>query len=161
MKKYFLLILLIGISNIACSTASKRVSSSVQLNYVQPITQEIRFRFDSERILPKYVPILEKGLAYLNENPESVIIIEGHTDIIGKDKYNLDLGDKRARSIKAYFIEKGIYSERIVIVSYGEAKTKYKSTRLNRRVVFRDAITDAEDPLLSSNILSPHHSEEE
>lgn len=140
--RHLIFIFLMGFLSVGCSSASKRSLSSVELNYVNPLTQEIRFRFDSDKILPKYVPLLEKGMVYLNKNPESVIIIEGHTDVLGKDRYNLDLGDKRARAIKAYFIEKGVYPERIVIVTYGETRPKYQKTPLNRRVVFRDATMD-------------------
>lgn len=106
-----------------------------------PTANEVNFRFDSHRLLSKYAGTLEENLTYLQANPEAIIMLEGHTDLIGTDDYNLDLGDKRARAIKSYFIQNGIDPKRIITVSYGEEKPKegkYYNHRDNRRVVILD-----------------------
>ncbi len=74
------------------------------------ITQE------SEKELDKIVFALEKF-------PAMVIRIESHTDSRGKDDYNLDLSDKRAKATRDYIIEKGIDANRILsAIGYGETK---------------------------------------
>ena len=48
--------------------------------------------------------------------------IDGHTDIQGSSEYNFGLSQARADFIRKYFIQKGIGSERITIVSFGEKR---------------------------------------
>lgn len=127
---------------ISSCASHKHVNTSVQLHYVEPLKQEIHFRFDRDDILPKYMPVLDKGLTYLKQNPAAIIIVEGYTDVIGTDQYNMDLGDKRARSLKAYFVQNGVDSNRVVIVSYGKRQQIYSKTSLNRRVILRDSSTN-------------------
>ena len=51
------------------------------------------------------------------------IKIEAHTDSRGKDKYNLELSDKRAKSTRDYLISVGIDPERILsAIGYGETR---------------------------------------
>ncbi len=53
-----------------------------------------------------------KDAAYAN------ITIEGHCDLRGSDLYDLALGEKRARTLKAYLVSPGVSNSRITIVSY-------------------------------------------
>jgi len=136
MKNNLLINLIFTIALITCAcTHKKTVTASPKLN------SEINFRFDSDRILSKYVPILQNTLDYLRNKPNEVIIIEGHTDYIGTEDYNLDLGDKRARSVKAYLKKHGINPERMISISYGEEKPgmkKFHHIQKNRRVVIKN-----------------------
>ena len=49
-------------------------------------------------------------------------MIVGHTDNIGKDSYNSELSLKRAKEVKKYLLEEGIYSERLEIEGRGAAE---------------------------------------
>ncbi len=60
----------------------------------------------------------------LNENPELKIEIGSHTDDVGSDKYNLNLSQKRADGVVKYMISKGISSERLTAIGYGESMPK-------------------------------------
>ena len=66
------------------------------------------------------------------------IRVEGHTDNIGSEKYNLNLSKKRAESIKAYLVGKGIDESRITSIGYGFSKPRAgndtkEGRALNRR----------------------------
>jgi outer membrane protein OmpA-like peptidoglycan-associated protein len=61
-----------------------------------------------------------KSLSYMFRNSESKLLITGHTDSKGSDKYNLTLGYRRAVIIQDYFESKGVPEEKIVIDSKGE-----------------------------------------
>ena len=66
------------------------------------------------------------------------IRVEGHTDNIGSEKYNLNLSKKRAESIKAYLVGKGIDESRITSIGYGFSKPRVgndtkEGRALNRR----------------------------
>lgn len=99
-------------------------------------SESIQFRFDSHQILKKYQTTLARKAENLKANPEQVILIEGHTDLIGSDHYNLSLGDHRARSVKEFLMDQGVSPTQIVTVSYGEsAPLAHKTSRQDRRVV--------------------------
>jgi len=57
---------------------------------------------------------------FLMRNPTRNVLIEGHTDSVGKDDYNLALSRKRADSVKAKLVEDGIEAGRITAVGYGK-----------------------------------------
>jgi len=50
------------------------------------------------------------------------ILIEGHCDERGSDEYNLALGERRANTLKEFFVNYGIDAARISTVSYGEER---------------------------------------
>jgi len=50
------------------------------------------------------------------------IQIEGHCDSRGSIEYNLALGERRAKSVKAYLVSLGIEANRLNIISFGEEK---------------------------------------
>lgn len=86
--------------------------------------------------------ILKDVSSVLKDNPwVKKIRVEGHTDDVGKDKYNLELSQKRADAVKDFLIKEGVEAERIEAVGYGETKPlvegKSKDARdPNRRVEF-------------------------
>lgn len=71
-------------------------------------------------------PESEKGLqelhTMLTDNPNIVIEISAHTDYKGDDDFNLDLSNKRAKSVVDYLIAAGIAKDRLVSVGHGEDK---------------------------------------
>jgi outer membrane protein OmpA-like peptidoglycan-associated protein len=69
------------------------------------------------------------------------IEINGHTDNIGSDQYNLNLSEKRANSVTDYLVENGIANQRLVAKGYGETMPKAtneteEGRQVNRRVEF-------------------------
>ena len=69
-------------------------------------------------------PDADKSVAklaeFLKKNPNRNVLIEGHTDSVGKDDYNLALSQKRADSVKAKLVGEGIKAGRITTVGYGK-----------------------------------------
>ncbi len=75
------------------------------------------------------------------EYPDTDILVEGHTDDVGKDDYNLSLSRRRAEAVSNYLAATGIAKTRITTKWYGEAQPKSDNTTtegkgLNRRVEF-------------------------
>ena len=56
----------------------------------------------------------------LEENPDIRIKIDGYTDFIGSEGYNLELSVKRADAIKDYLTNKGVKASNISIEGYGK-----------------------------------------
>jgi outer membrane protein OmpA-like peptidoglycan-associated protein len=57
---------------------------------------------------------------FLKKYPKRDVLIEGHTDSVGKDDYNMVLSRKRADSVKYELMEDGIEAGRITTVGYGK-----------------------------------------
>lgn len=57
---------------------------------------------------------------FLNEHQERTVIIEGHTDNVGSENYNLGLSQRRANSVMTYLVRRGIAHNRIVAYGKGE-----------------------------------------
>lgn len=104
--------------------------------------QDIYFDFDQAEILDMNKPVLEANGALLKGHFKHLnVLIEGHCDERGSVEYNLVLGVRRAQVVKAYFIDLGIPTARIRIVSYGKERpvcTQQHDTcwQKNRRVHF-------------------------
>lgn len=79
----------------------------------------INFDFDSDRLRPESLAVLERIRAVLTRHPEWHLAIEGHTDDIGGADYNLTLSEKRARAVQAHLVQAGIAAERLAAVGKG------------------------------------------
>lgn len=73
----------------------------------------ILFDFDKSDLKPAAKTNIQKLVASLNENPDTDILVVGHTDNVGRAEYNLGLSDRRAASVKNYAIAQGLASSRI------------------------------------------------
>lgn len=117
------------------------------MNFILPLliagfVPRIHFSSDSFKIEAAQNISLEQNVSWLQNHPRSVLILEGHCDEWGEQSYNMELGDRRAREVKAYLIEKAIEPERIImVVSFGEDQPIdpghfREAWRKNRRVEF-------------------------
>lgn len=64
---------------------------------------------------------LDRLAAFLNEYPDRTALIEGHTDSVGSEDYNRGLSQRRADSVRAYLVGRGIGSTRLVASGRGES----------------------------------------
>ncbi len=67
-------------------------------------------------------PELDRLVTFLKQIPNLKISIEGHTDNIGSDAFNLELAKKRAEEVEKYLISKGIDEKKMKIKAYGSSK---------------------------------------
>lgn len=106
------------------------------------ILDDIFFEHNKHTLLPTSYPALKKLFDYVDENPDFVIEISGHTDDSGTNEYNLALSEARAGAVVAWLEETGIDQRRMKAIGYGEEKPiATNETDLgkeqNRRVEFR------------------------
>jgi OOP family OmpA-OmpF porin len=99
----------------------------------------VHFDFDKYAIKPEGVPVLQEDINLLNSDATLDISIEGHTDNIGSEAYNMQLSKRRAQAIYDYFIKNGISANRMNTVGFGKSRpitpnTGKSSRALNRRV---------------------------
>jgi outer membrane protein OmpA-like peptidoglycan-associated protein len=86
-----------------------------------PMPDDQLFGFDSAELQPS--EILTKLATLLKRNPKATFTIEGYTDSIGTEEYNLDLSQRRADSVKDYLVQSlGTDPNRIKTRGYGKTK---------------------------------------
>ncbi|MBX5484673.1 MAG: OmpA family protein [Myxococcaceae bacterium] len=88
------------------------------------IKQQIKFRTGSHKIIGREsFEILDDVAQALKDNPQiKKIRIEGHTDSVGNDLYNLKLSQRRADQVMAELLKRGIDPGRMEAVGYGETR---------------------------------------
>jgi OOP family OmpA-OmpF porin len=80
------------------------------------------FDFDSAKLRPLGEQRVEELVQGLKENPSVRVLVEGHTDSIGTEKYNQVLSERRANAVRDYMVSRGIDASRISTRGYGELK---------------------------------------
>lgn len=85
----------------------------------------IEYDFNSDKLRPISMEILDKLYDFLILNNNLIIEINSHTDARGSDLYNLDLSQRRAKSCVDYLISKGIDKSRIIPKGYGETQPHF------------------------------------
>ena len=115
-------------------------------HYGCPIITTLRFHFDfnSAKVKKIYYPEIKKIATTLKANPNLKIEIDGYTDNIGPQDYNLKLSLKRAQAVRDILVnEYKVNPKRIVVKGYGEKyplvpNTTSTNRALNRRVEIID-----------------------
>jgi outer membrane protein OmpA-like peptidoglycan-associated protein len=103
--------------------------------------QGIQFETGKATIKPTSFPILEQIVTIMKENPDYLLVINGHTDNVGNPELNQILSEKRANSVQNYLIKGGISPFRLTAKGYGDTQPVVENTTKenkakNRRVEF-------------------------
>jgi len=85
-----------------------------------PSERAVYFAFDKSVISAQAASILDANAAWLKAHPQNTITVEGNCDERGEREYNLALGQRRADSVKAYLVGKGVAAANINTASFGE-----------------------------------------
>lgn len=143
MKKTFVFALMACAFLTACSTTDKDAdvsSSAERMNawgqaditnledtklserFKKSVSPIIYFDFNAAYLNSAAMDILNEQIAWLQNNPAALIVVEGHCDERGTREYNLALGEKRANAVKDYMMANGIEAGRIRTISYGKER---------------------------------------
>ena len=83
------------------------------------VLRGVNFEFNKATLTKDSERILWRAYNAMISNPEVAVVITGHTDNVGSQKYNQVLSLKRAQSVKNWLVEKGIASNRMRTVGRG------------------------------------------
>jgi outer membrane protein OmpA-like peptidoglycan-associated protein len=107
---------------------------------------DILFDFDKATLRREVEFNLVKIATILNQFGEMSILIEGHTDAVGTDEYNLGLSQRRAEAVRVFLVSQGVTETRLSAAGYGESRPvadneTAEGRQKNRRVdlVIQDA----------------------
>jgi len=102
---------------------------------------DLTFSFDKDNIDYASYGTLTKLVVLMHSNPSMFLLIEGFASSEGTEAYNLSLSARRAKSVQGFFLERGIFKNRLVMDFYGEESplnsnfTEQERAK-NRRVEF-------------------------
>ncbi len=121
-------------SNQGCPEIKKEIITKVEY-----VAKQIQFQTGKAVLLPVSKKKLNEIVRIMNEDTNLKLLIEGHTDNVGKDEFNQTLSENRAAAVRMYLMSQGVSDSRLTSHGYGESKpltdNKTASGRaLNRRV---------------------------
>ena len=103
-------------------------------------TLKLLFDFDSAELRPESITELERVVSFMGDVPFAAALVEGHTDSVGADGYNLRLSERRAKAVFDYLTSRGVDPSRLSSVGKGETapiadNANEEGRQLNRRVM--------------------------
>ncbi|MGB9621594.1 MAG: OmpA family protein [Brevinematia bacterium] len=117
----------------------KGIELKTEENQINISIPDILFDFNSSKVKEEFFKILSSIANKIKNYKQFDIIVEGHTDDIGSDEYNMKLSESRAKEVAKIFIENGINPERVSYIGFGKTKPKVpnissENRAKNRRV---------------------------
>lgn len=102
----------------------------------------VNFDFNSARLTSDSYPILFHAVQVMLQNPDLKVEIQGYTDNLGPESYNVKLSERRAKTVKNYLVAHGVSASRLTVKGYGSKNpigdNKTASGRaMNRRIEFK------------------------
>jgi len=83
----------------------------------------VNFDFDKADVKPEFLSEIEDVALFMEQHPDVVVELEGHTDSRGTEPYNLDLSQRRADAVRAELIERfEVASSRVSARGFGESQ---------------------------------------
>jgi OOP family OmpA-OmpF porin len=113
------------------------------------------FDFDKALVKSEFQPRIKYAAEIIQKNPQiPMVVIAGHTDSKGTDAYNMDLGKRRAESVKQLLIKFGAPPEKLEVISFGKTRpiednSTDEGRARNRRVEFHVGEIPPENELIS------------
>jgi OOP family OmpA-OmpF porin len=98
----------------------------------------INFAFNSAVIPQDSVPYLNSIAGLLHQERRLTLLVEGHTDAVGGEEYNLELSRRRAEAVATYLMERGVAHDQLVPTGKGKSEPLVANPfdGRNRRVQF-------------------------
>lgn len=131
----------------AAGAEPQEIVRNIELNQLKAgfssVLRNIYFDFNKASFKKDSYDELNKLERLLNENPDLVVEISGHTDNIGGTAYNKYLSMRRAQAVVDYVVQKGISKARVFAKGHGEERPiatnddEQDGRAMNRRVEFK------------------------
>jgi outer membrane protein OmpA-like peptidoglycan-associated protein len=93
------------------------------------LAADVLFDFDKATLQLKAEDTLTKAAAFIKERSARSVRIEGHTDNKGDDRYNQNLSERRAASVRQWFSSHGLGGVTFSVAGYGETRPIASNTK--------------------------------
>jgi outer membrane protein OmpA-like peptidoglycan-associated protein len=113
----------------------ERVGEGIKITF----DSGLLFAFDKSDLTETSKANLSKLGTILNKYPDTEILLEGHTDAVGSDEYNMSLSQRRSQAVANHLQTIGVLPTRFTVMAYGETQPvatndTEEGRALNRRV---------------------------
>jgi len=93
-----------------------------QQDFIVNVGDRVFFESDSSELTLQARETLDKQAQWLNQYSRYAFTIEGHADERGTREYNIALGARRAQTVQAYLVSRGVMAQRMHTISYGKER---------------------------------------
>lgn len=105
---------------------------------------DVTFDTNSTIVKPGLLTEIDRVAQVFTQYPNTLIQVEGHTDSVGSETYNLELSYRRAIAVKDLLVQRGVYANRIETLGFGEtmpvaSNNTAEGRQRNRRVEIKVA----------------------
>lgn len=126
-------------NNTLIMTGQMEYTVALAQRFNAEVPDTVNFAFDSTVLTPEAQQILLKQANFIKQFPEVRFKVFGHTDLVGSQGYNYNLGLRRARAVVNFLVAQGISKSRLeAVVSYGKTRPIIQTSEpemRNRRTV--------------------------
>ena len=126
-------------NNTLLMTGEMEYTVALAQRFAAEVPDTVNFEFNRAEISAEAAAILDKQANFIRQFPEVRFKVFGHTDLVGGQGYNYNLGLRRAKAVVNYLVAKGISRSRLeAVVSYGKSRPLIQTNQpeaRNRRTV--------------------------
>ena len=131
------ILLVMGLLTAGCATEEVKVEQKEKGTIIT--LEDINFEFGKADLLQGSRQTIDPLVENLKKNPKRNLLIEGFTDSIGSEQYNIKLSLQRANAVRDAITARGISADRITTKGYGqqfpvESNATSAGRQKNRRV---------------------------
>ena len=127
------------LNNRLVMTGERQYTFDLANRFASEVPSMVTFAFNSSQLDGQAQAILSRQADWIRQFPEIRFRVYGHTDLVGSNSYNRELGKRRADAVVHYLNRLGISRSRLeAVVSYGETQPLVVTQgreRRNRRTV--------------------------
>lgn len=128
-----------SMNNMLIQTGQRGYAIELGNRFANEVPTMVNFAFDSTVLDASARATLDRQAAWIRQFPEIQFRVFGHTDLVGSNAYNRNLGLRRAQTVVRYLISRGVSGSRLQAVSsLGETQPLIPTQnreRRNRRTV--------------------------
>jgi outer membrane protein OmpA-like peptidoglycan-associated protein len=125
--------------NIAINNGDESYRISLARRFEAEVPTTVNFAFNSTALDEQARATLRRQADFIRQFPEVRFKVYGHTDLVGSQSYNRNLGLRRAQAVVLYLTSQGVSRSRLeAVVSFGEEQPLIVTEgreRANRRTV--------------------------
>lgn len=115
----------------------QRVGEGIQIIFDDK--SGVNFGFDSSELTDTAKTNLDAVADVFIEFPDTTLMVEGHTDNVGKPDYNMALSQRRADAVMNYLVSKNVARNRFTVKAFGDTAPRFDNSTKegqakNRRV---------------------------
>jgi peptidoglycan-associated lipoprotein len=89
-----------------------------------PAFRDVLFAYDRAEVPPDETAKITEIAEYVKQNDGVIVMLDGHADPRGTDKYNLGLSQRRVKAVRDALVSAGVPADRVSTYASGDKRPK-------------------------------------